>query len=76
MKIDVARRVDEIEHIGFAGVLVIHRYRGGLDCDASLTLDIHIVEKLVLLLAVAHQTGDFHYAVGQRAFAVVDMCDY
>ena len=76
MKIDMARRVDEIQHIGFAGVLVIHRYRRGLDCDAALSLDIHIVEKLVLRLTVAHQAGDFHYAVGQRAFAVVDMRNY
>jgi hypothetical protein len=76
MEIHVAGRVDEVEHIVLAIVQVIHRYGRGLDCYAAFPLDIHIVQELVLLLAVAYGAGYFHYAVGQRAFAVVNMRYY
>ena len=76
MKIHVARRIDQVQHIVFAVVLVVHRYSRGLYCDAALPLDVHIVEQLVFFLTVAHRAGNLHYAVGQRALAVVDMRYY
>jgi hypothetical protein len=76
MEVHVTGGIDEVEHIVLALVMVVHRYSRGLYGDAAFTLDIHIVEELVFLLTVAYGTGDFQYAVGQRAFTVVDMRDY
>ncbi len=53
MEIHVAWRVDEVEHVGLAGVLVLHGDGGGLDGDAALALDVHAVEDLVLGLRAA-----------------------
>ena len=72
----MARRVDEVEVIGLAvfGV-VAHGHGAGLDRDAALALELHIVQDLVLHRAFVHAVGQFQDAVGQGAFAVVDVGD-
>ncbi len=75
VEVDVAGRVDEVEHVGFALVGVVHGDGGGFDGDAPLAFKIHIVQKLGFHVAFSDRTGSFHDAVGQGAFAVVNVGD-
>ena len=52
VKIDVAGRVDQVQLVLLAVVLVVHRDGAGLDRDAALPLQVHVVEQLVLHLAL------------------------
>ena len=75
-KVYVARRVDEVELVDlavFGGV--VHGHGAGLDGDAALTLDVHVVKDLVLHGALVHALGQLQNAVRQGGFAVVDVCD-
>jgi hypothetical protein len=45
------------------------------DGNAAFAFQIHIVEHLRLQIFALHGLGIFEQAVGQRAFAVVDMGD-
>ena len=75
-EIDVAGRVDQIEHVilAVAGAVVEpHRLR--LDGDAALALDIHGIEHLIDHFARLQRPGELDQAVGERRFAVVDMGD-
>ena len=75
-EIDVARRVDQVEHVGLAvlgGVVEPHRMR--LDRDAALALEIHAVEHLRFHLARLQRPGELEKAVGQRRLAVIDVRD-
>jgi len=73
-EVDVSRRVDEVEHVGFAVERILHLDGVALDGDAALTFQIHVVEHLPL--------GDLDglralkQAVGQGGFAVVDVRNY
>ena len=70
----MARGVDEVEVVGLAVVgLVVHPDGPGLDGDAPLPLQLHIVQQLGLHLPLLHRAADLDHAVGQRGFAVVDM---
>ena len=73
-EIDVARRVDQVEHVGLAvGRGVVQPDRMGLDGDAALALQVHAVEDLGRHLAHLQRAGDLEKAIGQRRFAVVDV---
>ena len=52
---------------------VIHPRRLQLDRDAALTLQIHVVQELLLHVPVGHRACVLQQTVGQRRFAVVDM---
>ena len=73
VKIDVARGVDEVEHVGVAFVVVVHGDRRGLDGDATLAFKVHIVKNLLLLVAGGDGFGQFEHAVSEGALAVVDV---
>ena len=80
-EVDVPGRVDEIHLIvcgGFAGAVaaIDHSHGAGFDGNASLPLQIHRVEELLLHLAVGNCAGALDQAVGQRTLAVIDMSDY
>ena len=45
----------------------------GLDRDAALALEVHVVEQLLLHLARRDGAGELEKAVGQRRLAVVDV---
>ena len=47
----------------------------GLDGDPALALEVHLVEELVLLLALGDGPGRLEQAVGERRLAVVDVRD-
>ena len=75
MKIDVPRRVDQVEHVLLPVDLELERNGAGFDGDAALALQIHAVEDLLLLIALADGPGPLKQPIGQRAFAVVDVRD-
>jgi hypothetical protein len=56
-------------------VLVKHGHGAGLDGDAALALQVHVVEDLLLELALGDGAGAHEQPVGQGALAVVDVGD-
>ena len=73
-EIDVSRSVNQIEGIRLpVGVLVLHLDSVALDRDAPLALQVHIVQGLLLNIAVTDRTGELQQPVGQGRFPVVDV---
>ena len=73
-KVNVARRIDQIELIRLTIVGVIGNADGiGLDRNAALALDIHGVEQLRLHVAFVDGMGELEDAVADRGLAMVDM---
>ena len=70
----MARRVDQVQHIGLAVLRrVIQPHGLCLDGNAALALDIHRVEHLLLHLTLAEAARLLDQAVGEGGFTVVDM---
>ena len=75
-EVDVARRVDQVEHVLLpVRRLVRHPDGVALDRDATLPFEVHRVEDLGLHLAAGERAGGFEEPVGQRRLAVVDVGD-
>ena len=75
-KVHVARRIHQIELVGFAVLgWIAHGHRVHLDRDATLLLEIHRVQHLVLHLPLRDGMGGLEQPVGQRRLAVVDVGD-
>jgi hypothetical protein len=73
-EVDVARGVDEVEHVALAVAgRVLHLDGVALDGDALFALEVHVVEHLGLHFALVERVGLFEQAVGQGALPVVDM---
>ena len=69
-------RIDQIKNILLPVVRFVHGAdRLGLDRDAPLPLQIHVVKYLILHLTAGQQARHLNDAVRQRRFAVIDMCD-
>ncbi len=66
--------VNQVERIFLAIENVVHLYGVAFNGDASLALQLHIVEHLCLKVFTFYCFGYFEQTVGQRAFAVVDVC--
>ena len=68
--------VDQVEFI-LLPILggIAQRHGPGLDGDAPLALQLHIVQQLALHLPLVHRLGQLQNAVGKGGFAVVDMGD-
>ena len=76
VEVDVAGGVDQVERVLFPVLRGIENLHGaGLDGDAALALEIHVVEQLALHLSRAHGVALFEQAVRQRGLAVVDVRD-
>ncbi len=76
VEVHVAGRVDQVEDVVPPVFRVVQQRDGvGLDGDAALALQVHVVEDLVFHLAQRHGVRQLQDAVGQRALAVVDMGD-
>ncbi len=74
-EVHVAGRIDEVELVGLAVLSSIKQaHRGHLDRDASLALEVHAVEHLLLSLAT-DRAAPLDQPVGQGALAVVDVRD-
>ena len=76
VEVHMARGVDEIEAVGLP-VLggVVHADGPGLDGDAPLPFQLHIIQQLGLHLPLLHRPAQLDHAVGQCGFPVVDMGD-
>ncbi len=75
-EVDVARSVDEIEHVDFSVARrVRQRHRLRLDRDPALALDRIRIEHLRLHLARFEAAAQLDDAVGQRGLAVVHVRD-
>ena len=73
-KIDVAGGVDQIEDVLLTvGRMKRHASRLCLDRDAPLSLEIHVVEELILHFSLGQCVGRFEQSIGERALAVIDM---
>ena len=75
-EVDMAGRVDEVEHVVLAVVgAVVEAHGLRLDGDAALALDVHRVEHLLLHVARLQPAGGLDQPVGERRLAVVDVGD-
>ena len=69
----MTRRINQIQFVFLAFVLHAHRNGAGLDRDATLAFEIHVVQNLILHLALGDRPGMLQQSIGERAFAVVDV---
>lgn len=69
--------IDEVERVLplRSGMGVLHLDGMALDGDAFFAFEVHVVEGLLLELALGDGAGLFQQAIRQRALAVVDVCD-
>ena len=75
-EVHVARRINQIELVDVAVArLVHHAHSMGFDGDATLPLEVHVVEDLGLHLAIGHRSGQFQQPVAESRLAVVDVRD-
>ena len=76
-KVNVARGIDQVKQVFLpvGRVDVLHLDRMTFDRDAALALEVHVVQGLVLHIPLADGMGMFQQAVGQGAFAMVNVCD-
>ena len=74
VKVHMPRSIDEIEDILLPVVRLIHRPDClGFDRDASLPLQVHVVQHLGLHLAAGQKPGHLDDPVCQGGFPVIDM---
>jgi hypothetical protein len=75
-KVDVARRVHQVELVGLAILGRIVEANGlRLDGDAALALDIHGIEDLLLHLAQRDVAAQLDQPIREGRLAVIDMGD-
>ncbi len=75
-EIDVPRGVDQIEDVFLTVFALVGHLNGvALDGDAPLSLQIHVIQGLLLQLTVGNRPGRLEQTVGQGALSVVDVCD-
>ena len=76
VEVHMARRVDQVQRVGLAVVRrVVQPDGAGLDGDAALALQIHVVKDLILHLPRGDRLAQLDQTVGERRFAVVDVGD-
>ena len=72
----MAGRVHQVQVIGLAVLGRVDQPHGlGLDRDATLALELHIVEHLLVHLAVGQPATQLDHPVGQGRFPMIDMGD-
>jgi len=75
-KVDVARRIDEVEQVALAAGRHVFQRRGlRLDGDAALALERHRIEHLLGHLALRKAAAALNDPIGERRLAVVDVSD-
>ena len=76
VEVHVTGGVDEVQGVGLAVVGSVEDLHGaGLDGDAALLFQLHVIQQLVGHLALRHGVTLLQQAVSQRGFAVVNMGD-
>ena len=72
----MARRVHQVELIGVAvRVVIIQPYGLRLDRDATLTLNVHVVEQLFFHVALGNHAAMLDEPVSQRRLAMINVRD-
>ena len=72
----MARSVDEVQGVGLAVFRLVEQVDGpGLDGDAPLPLQVHVVQELILHLALRHGIALLQQAIRQGGLAVVNVGD-
>ena len=69
----MSRSVDQVEDIFFAIVHILHLDGVALDCNTTLTLQVHVVKHLSL--SHLNGLGKLQHSVSQRRLTVVYMCN-
>ena len=73
-KVHMARGIDQIQLISFAVFCVIIQGNGtGLNGNAALPFQIHVVQQLIFHQTLVHGVGFLQDAIGQGGFAVVNV---
>ena len=74
-EVHVPGSIDHVERV--RGVLVRprHAHRLTLDCDATLTFNVHAIQVLVAHLASLDDTGELKHTVRKRRLPMIDMGD-
>src|SRR6185503_11894544 len=73
-EIDVAGCVNEIQDVRLAILrFVVEPYRVRFDSDATLALEVHVVEYLRRHVAAGDSASQLQQAIGQSRFAVIDV---
>ena len=75
MEIDMTWCIDQVEFIGVAITGIIHDNSTCFDRNSTSPLELHVVQQLLLHLSLRNGSRVFEQAVGQSAFAVVDVGD-
>ena len=76
IEVHMSRGVDKVQGVGLSVLrLVVEAHRTGLDGDATLALQVHVVQQLALHLPLLHRPADFNEPVGQGGLTVVYMRD-
>ena len=74
VKVYMTRSIDQVKVIGLAIFCsIVYFYSTGLDGNAALTLQLHVVQQLILHLSLADGGGFLQNTVSQGGFAVVNM---
>src|SRR5690606_21597437 len=74
--VHVAGGVHQVELIGLPVRGLIGEADGlGLDGDAALALDIHVIKHLLAHLALGQPTGRLDQPVGERGLPMIDVSD-
>ena len=71
-EVDMARSVYKVQDIVFSTAMEVHLDSVAFDGYATFLLELHVVEDLVLHVALRHRGGILQKTVGQRALAVGD----
>jgi hypothetical protein len=73
----VTRRINKVEDIllPVCGVDISHLDGVAFDRDPALALQIHVIQGLVLHIAIGDRVGMLEEPIGQGAFAVVNVGD-
>ena len=74
-KVHVPRSVDHVQDVFLPIPFINHAYGVGLDGNAALPFQVHVVQQLVRHFVLGNGLGQFDKAVGQGGFPVVDMGD-
>ena len=76
VEIHMTRCIDQIKDIFLPVLRMVDRTNGlGLDRDAPLPLNVHIVQNLILHLTLRQYPRLFNDPVCERAFSVIDVRD-
>ena len=76
VEVHMARGVDKVQGIGAAVLrLVVQTDGPGLNGDAPLPLQVHVVQQLALHLPLLHRAAQLDEPVRQGGFSMVDMCN-